>query len=166
METLWAPWRIDYILSKKGDGCIFCLKPKEDKDAENLILHRGENHFIIMNVYPYNNGHMMVVPYRHTSSLKNWSEREKAELVELTELGVEALRRTMNPDGFNIGINMGQVAGAGIAEHIHLHIVPRWNGDTNFMPVLAETRVIPEHLQVTYTKLKRALEESLPPRSP
>ncbi|NYT02803.1 MAG: HIT domain-containing protein [Methanosarcinales archaeon] len=159
MDTLWAPWRIDYILSEKGEGCIFCDKPGQDRDDENLILYRGEAHFMIMNAYPYNNGHMMVVPYRHTSSLQGWSDLERQEMMELADLGVAILRKTMNPDGFNIGINMGQVAGAGIADHVHLHIVPRWNGDTNFMPVLADTRVIPEHISVTYRKLKAALEE-------
>lgn len=159
METLWAPWRIEYILGEKGKGCIFCDKPRESKDRDNLILYRGENNFIIMNAFPYNNGHMMVVPYRHTSSLEGWSSGERQEIMELADLAVAMLRRTMRPDGFNLGINMGQVAGAGIADHIHLHIVPRWNGDTNFMPVLADTRVIPEHLLATYDKLHAALVE-------
>lgn len=161
MKTLWAPWRMDYILSDKSVACIFCEKLKEDRDAENLILHRGTHHFIIMNAYPYNNGHMMVVPRRHTSNLTDWSPEERAEFLELADLGVETLKRTMNPDGFNIGINMGECAGAGIASHIHLHIVPRWSGDCNFMPVFADTRVIPEHIQATYEKLRKALDEVL-----
>ena len=159
MENLWAPWRIDYILSKKPPGCIFCDKPAEDRDDENLILLRGKYHFIIMNAFPYNNGHMMVVPYRHTSTLSGWSAEERAEMMELADLGVELLKRTMRPDGFNLGINMGLVAGAGVADHIHFHIVPRWNGDTNFMPVLSDTRVISEGLRATFGKLKEALAE-------
>jgi ATP adenylyltransferase len=161
VKTLWAPWRMDYILSDKSGACIFCEKLKEDRDAENLILHRGTHHFIIMNAYPYNNGHIMVVTRRHTSNLTGWSFEERAEFLELADLGVEILKRTMNPDGFNIGINMGECAGAGIASHIHLHIVPRWSGDCNFMPVFAETRVIPEHIQATYEKLRKALDEVL-----
>jgi len=159
METLWAPWRIEYILSKKPPGCIFCDKPAENSDEKNLILFRGRYNFIIMNAFPYNNGHMMVVPYRHTSSLSGWSDEERLEFLELADLGVELLKRVMRPDGFNLGINMGLVAGAGVAAHIHFHIVPRWNGDTNFMPVLSDTRVISEHLEATYFKLKRALDE-------
>lgn len=162
MEVLWAPWRIDYILSEKGKGCIFCEKPRENKDRENLILHRGRNHFVIMNAFPYNNGHMMVVPYRHTSTLSDWSGDELQEFMELADLCISVLQRTMRPDGFNLGINMGEVAGAGIAEHIHLHIVPRWKGDTNFMPVLAETRVIPEHIRATYDKLLQNIKLMMP----
>jgi len=161
MNTLWAPWRMEYILSEKEGGCIFCEKAQQDKDRENLILHRGNHHFIIMNAYPYNNGHMMVVPYRHTSSLSGWNDSEMCELFELADLAVELLKTTMNPNGFNVGINMGECAGAGIADHIHLHVVPRWSGDTNFMPVLGETRVIPEHITSTYDKLRAALAEIL-----
>lgn len=159
MENLWAPWRIEYILSKKSPGCIFCDKPRENNDQENLILYRGKHHFIIMNAYPYNNGHMMIVPYRHTSTLADWSSEEQKEFMELADLAVNLLKIAMKPDGFNLGINMGQVAGAGIADHIHLHVVPRWNGDTNFMPVLSDTRVISEHLKATYEKLKKTLEK-------
>lgn len=158
MRTLWAPWRMEYILSDKSGGCIFCEKVEEDRDEENLILYWGRYHFIIMNAYPYNNGHLMVVPRRHTSNLSGWSAEERTEFLELADLGVEILRRTMNPEGFNIGINMGECAGAGIASHIHLHIVPRWSGDCNFMPVFAETRVVPEHIQATYEKLRKALD--------
>ena len=161
MKTIWAPWRLEYILSEKGAGCIFCKKPLEKQDRENLILHRGRSHFIIMNAYPYNNGHLMIVPNRHTSTLSGWSDDERLELMELLDLSIELLKRTMNPDGFNIGINMGKSAGAGIDDHIHLHVVPRWSGDTNFMPVLGETRVIPEHIMETYDKLVTALEDLL-----
>ena len=159
MKNLWAPWRIDYILSKKFPGCIFCDKPAENKDDENLILYRGEHNFIIMNTFPYNNGHIMVVPYRHTAALAGWSHDEQIELMELADLAVELLKKLMKPDGFNLGINMGLVAGAGVADHIHLHVVPRWNGDTNFMPVLSDTRVIPEALRMTYGKLKEVLKD-------
>jgi ATP adenylyltransferase len=159
MEHLWAPWRIEYILSKKAPGCIFCDKPRENKDEENLILFRGNHHFIIMNAFPYNNGHMMVVPYRHTATLSGWSAEEQKEFMVLTDMAVDILKRAMRPDGFNLGINMGQVAGAGVADHIHLHVVPRWNGDTNFMPVLSDTRVISEHLKATYANLKKNLAE-------
>ncbi len=159
MESLWAPWRIDYILSKKTAGCIFCDKPGEDRDEENLILYRGEHNFIIMNAFPYNNGHIMVVPYQHTATLSGWQPEERQEMMEMADLAVELLRKTMRPDGFNLGINMGLVAGAGVADHIHLHVVPRWNGDTNFMPVLSDTRVISEALRATYGKLKVALSE-------
>jgi ATP adenylyltransferase len=157
MENLWAPWRIDYILSGKPAGCIFCDKPAENRDEDNLILFRGKHHFIILNAYPYNNGHMMVVPYRHTATLAGWSPDEQQEMMALADLAVELLKRTMKPDGFNLGINMGIVGGAGVADHVHLHIVPRWNGDTNFMPVLSDTRVISEHLRATYHKLKEEL---------
>ncbi len=159
MENLWAPWRIEYILGKKAPGCIFCDKPRENKDKENLILYRGKYNFVIMNAFPYNNGHMMVVPYKHTSTLSGWSPDEQKEFMDLADLAVDLLKRAMKPDGFNLGINMGQVAGAGIADHIHLHIVPRWNGDTNFMPVLSDTRVISESLRATYDKLNITLEE-------
>ena len=150
---------MDYILSKKPKGCIFCVKPAESKDGENYILYRGKYHFIILNAFPYNNGHMMVVPYRHTASLSGWAAEEQEEMMQLADLCVELLKRTMRPDGFNLGINMGLVGGAGVADHIHLHIVPRWNGDTNFMPVLSDTRVISEALGATYWKLKEALAE-------
>ncbi len=159
MENLWAPWRIEYILSKKPAGCIFCDKPAENRDEENLILYRGRYHFIIMNAFPYNNGHMMVVPFRHTATLSAWAAEEQQEMMQLADLAVELLRKTMRPDGFNLGINMGIVGGAGVADHIHLHVVPRWNGDTNFMPVLSDTRVISEHLRATFGMLKKALAE-------
>jgi ATP adenylyltransferase len=146
-------------VSCKPPGCIFCDKPAENKDDDNLILHRGKYNFIIMNAFPYNNGHMMVVPYRHTATLSGWSPKEQAELLQLADLAVELLKKTMRPDGFNLGINMGLVAGAGVADHIHLHVVPRWKGDTNFMPVISDTRVISEAWRATYEKLKEALCE-------
>ncbi len=160
MENLWAPWRIDYILSKKPLDCIFCKMLNENRDEENLILVRGNSQIMILNAFPYNNGHMMIVPYRHTSSLEGWSSEEQNEFMEMSNLAISLLKQTLRPDGFNLGINMGQVAGAGIVDHIHLHVVPRWNGDTNFMPVLANTRVISEHLKATYKKLVNKLDET------
>jgi ATP adenylyltransferase len=158
MKKLWAPWRIDYILSEKPPGCIFCDKPAESWDEDNYILYRGKYNFIILNAFPYNNGHMMVIPYRHTATLSGWGAEEQQEMMELADLCVELLGKAMHPDGFNLGINMGLVGGAGVADHIHMHIVPRWNGDTNFMPVISDTRVISEALQATYKKLKEVLD--------
>ena len=154
MEHIWAPWRIEYVLREKEKGCIFCDKPKEDKDSDNLILYRGESNFVIMNNYPYNPGHLMVAPYRHIADLQDLSAEELYEHFDIVRKSATALREALNPDGFNIGINMGRVAGAGIEGHIHTHIVPRWQGDTNFMPVIAEIKVIAEALTATYAKLK------------
>ncbi len=153
MEFMWAPWRIEYILGEKDEDCIFCYKPKEDKDRENLILFRGERNLVMLNKYPYNPGHVMVAPYKHVSSLDALDEEDLFEHIKLVNRCVEMMKKEMNPEGFNIGINLGKVAGAGIEEHIHTHIVPRWNGDTNFMPVFSDTRVVPEALEATYDKL-------------
>ena len=158
MNLLWAPWRIDYILSEKEKGCIFCNKPKEDNDFENLILFRGIYSFVIMNRYPYNSGHLMVVPYRHISQLENLDDKEMLEVNKILRFSISILKKIMNPDGFNIGINLGKAAGAGIDEHLHYHIVPRWVGDTNFMPVFSDTRVVPQTLQDTYMNLKESFE--------
>ncbi len=154
-KILWAPWRMEYIANcDKPIGCIFCTKPKENKDKENLIVYRGAFNFIIMNRYPYNNGHLMIVPYKHTCALHLLNSEEKSEWLDLIELSQVVLNKVMKPHGFNIGMNMGRVAGAGIAEHLHFHIVPRWLGDTNAFTVFAEVRVIPEHIQATYNNLK------------
>ena len=158
MERLWAPWRMRYIENAdNSEGCIFCEFPAAENDVENLILLRGEHAFIILNAFPYSNGHLMVTPYRHTASLDDLDDAEMLETMTLTRQGVNLLKTAFRPDGFNIGINMGRVAGAGIADHVHVHIVPRWNGDTNFMPVLGDVRVIPESLQVVYERLKACL---------
>ena len=158
MERLWAPWRMRYIeKADDDDGCIFCVKAAEDNDSENLIVVRGEHAFIIMNAFPYSNGHLMVSPYKHTASLDDLSDAEMLELMDLTRRGVNLLKDAFKPDGFNIGINMGRIAGAGIADHVHLHIVPRWGGDTNFMTVLGDVRVIPESLEVVYQRLVEKL---------
>jgi len=154
MEHIWAPWRIEYILSQKPEGCILCDKPKAGNDKENLILYRGKRNFVIMNLYPYNPGHLMVTPYRHTSNLEDLDDEEMLENFSIVRRCVVVLKETFRPAAFNIGMNLGRVAGAGIDEHLHMHIVPRWNGDTNCMPVLSGTRVIPEALEETYEKLK------------
>ena len=154
MNRLWAPWRMEYIQMEKPAGCILCDKPKEDADTANYILYRGEKNFIMLNCYPYNPGHLMVAPYRHTANLEELSDDERNEHFEMTVRCLKLLKQVFNPQGFNLGINIGRIAGAGIDEHIHTHIVPRWQGDTNFMPVLSDARVIPEALAETYHKLK------------
>jgi len=159
MDTLWAPWRIEYIKQPKEQGCIFCLKPAENQDQKNLIIYRGKTSFIIMNFYPYNNGHLMVVPYRHIADLSDLDPDERLELMSLLALSKEALKITMSPHGFNIGMNLGEVAGAGVKDHLHFHIVPRWNGDTNFMPILGHTKVVSEGLNETREKLEKAFDE-------
>ncbi len=160
MERLWAPWRMAYITGesqKKEKGCIFCLKSKQRSDAKNLIVLRGREAFVIMNIFPYNNGHLMVAPYRHIGDLGKLRDSELLEMMNLARRCQRAIAATMRPDGFNLGFNLGRTAGAGIADHVHLHLVPRWNGDTNFMPVLAGTKVISEGLAQTYRKLRKAL---------
>ena len=157
MKRLWAPWRSKYVLNSSAEGCIFCTKPKEDKDDENFILLRGDKCFAIMNIYPYNNGHLMVAPYAHKASIEELNDEELAEMMKMVQRCVKALRKAYNPQGFNIGMNIGRVAGAGFEGHIHIHIVPRWNGDTNFMPVLADTKVVPISLDEVYKRLKEKL---------
>lgn len=157
MKSLWAPWRIDYITGEKEDGCIFCVKPKEGNDKKNLILHKGETGFIIMNRYPYSNGHLMTVPYRHANKLSDLSPEERLEMMDLTSKCVDILG-TLKAEGYNIGINLGRAGGAGIDDHLHFHIVPRWSGDTNFMPVIADVRVMPEYLEDTYETLSQEIK--------
>jgi len=154
MKILWAPWRIKYILQEKPKGCIFCIKSKESKDEENLILYRAKYNFVMLNLYPYNNGHLLIAPYRHVPSIEQLNSDELKEMMLLAKGCLLVLRDVMKPDGFNLGFNIGRVAGAGIEEHVHMHIVPRWNGDTNFMPVIGDTKVIPEALKDTYKKLR------------
>jgi len=147
-----------YIQRSVGDrGCVLCAKQASDDDAANYVLYRGERAYIILNLYPYNNGHLMVVPYEHVASLEDLDAATLTELMALTKQGLAALRKAMDPDGFNVGVNLGRAAGAGIHDHVHIHIVPRWEGDTNFMPVLGETRVIPQMLGETYTQLLSAI---------
>ncbi|HKY62636.1 MAG TPA: HIT domain-containing protein [bacterium] len=159
MKDLWAPWRKEFILGPKIEGCIFCKLPKQKKDRDNLILFRGKHHFIILNRFPYNNGHLMVVPYRHTKDMSRLKDPENAEMLRLSALSIKALEKTMFPQGHNLGINLGAAGGAGIRDHLHLHVVPRWTGDTNWMPVLDETKVMIEYLWETYDRLKPMLEK-------
>jgi ATP adenylyltransferase len=155
MNIIRAPWRMEYINSAgKNDGqCIFCEYPKMSADDENLIISRGSHVFSMMNRYPYASGHLMVIPYRHTSDFLTLTDEENLDLMKVSQRAVLVLKKEFHPDGFNIGINLGRTAGAGIDTHIHLHIVPRWNGDTNFMSVTAETKVLPEALIVTWKRL-------------
>ena len=159
MDRLWAPWRHKYVVNPGGEGCIFCKKPSENKDEENFILYRGERVFVIMNVYPYNNGHLMIAPYRHIGEVTELTADEVAEMANVCQKSVEVLKNKMSPDGFNIGMNLGKIAGAGFENHLHIHIVPRWSGDTNFMPVISNTKVIPISLQEAYRILKEGFED-------
>ncbi len=154
MRQIWAPWRIEYIQMEKSAGCILCDKPKQNNDAANYILYRGSKNFIMLNSYPYNPGHLMTAPYRHIASLEELTDEERNEHFEIVSRGIKVLKEVFNPSGFNIGINMGKVAGAGIDDHFHTHTVPRWQGDTNFMPVISDIRIMPEALAETYKKLK------------
>jgi ATP adenylyltransferase len=154
MERLWAPWRAGYIRQEKPKGCIFCDKPRENKDEDNLILYRGKNNFVIMNAFPYNPGHLMIVPYRHIGKVEDMTSEERNEHYDIVSRSVSILREGSNTENFNIGMNLGRVAGAGIDDHIHTHIVPRWNGDNNFMPVIGDTRIISESLTEIFKRLK------------
>jgi ATP adenylyltransferase len=156
MEIISAGWRMAYIEKGNTEGCIFCKKPAEGNDAANFIVYRGRNAFVIMNLYPYTAGHLMVAPYRHTGSLCDLSREEATELMQLVGWSELLLRKALKAQGFNIGMNIGKCAGAGFPDHVHLHIVPRWEGDTNFMPVLSETRVLPDTLESVYAKLMEA----------
>jgi ATP adenylyltransferase len=154
MKHIWAPWRVAYVRAPKPKGCILCDKPAEKEDAENYILYRGKLNFVMLNAYPYTAGHLMVIPYRHIASLEEMTAAERHEHFDIVSQCLKALREEFKPEGFNIGINMGKVAGAGIEDHVHSHIVPRWNGDTNFITTIADVRVVPEALADTYRKLK------------
>ena len=153
MQNLWAPWRMDYILGQRQQRCIFCPDGNGEDDAERLILHRGQLSMVMMNRFPYNNGHLLVAPWKHAPSLDGLSNDELLDLMRTLRWSLSRLRKLMTPDGFNVGLNLGTVAGAGVEAHVHFHVVPRWNGDTNFMTVFADVRVIPEHLQQTYRRL-------------
>jgi len=157
MDRLFTPWRYDYLVSDKAaDGCIFCEAIAAGADRERLIVFRGDTHYVILNRYPYSNAHLMIVPRRHLADLTEATPEERRELMELSARALAALRATYNPQGFNLGCNLGTIAGAGIAEHYHLHVVPRWEGDTNFMTVTAGTRVIPEDLDRSWERLSAA----------
>ncbi|MDR1660388.1 MAG: HIT domain-containing protein [Desulfovibrio sp.] len=154
MKQLWAPWRMEYILEPKPDTCVFCLPPTEEEDDDRLILLRSRLSFVVMNKYPYNNGHIMVCPYRHVMDIAELSREESTEIMDLLKRCTGVLREHFRCEGINIGLNLGQAAGAGIREHLHFHLVPRWNGDSSFMAVFGDTRTIPEHLRQTYTALR------------
>jgi len=165
MQRLFSPWRSKYIesLSQSGEAkgkCILCAVVQEQNDDEHLIVTRGTHCYVIMNLFPYNSGHLLVVPYRHTASLADLTDEESREVMSLLKRMTVALGSVSGPDGFNIGSNIGRAAGAGIDQHIHFHIVPRWSGDTNFMPVLADTRVVSEDIRETLKKLRKALTPS------
>jgi len=162
MNKLWAPWRYEYIkntISGNSEGCLFCNIINENNDKENLIVCRGKKSYIIINRYPYNNGHLMIVPYNHFSEVEMLSDEEILEMMKFLKLSIKVLSKKFSPEGFNIGVNLGKVAGAGIDDHIHLHIVPRWTGDTNFMPVLGDTKIISQNLQETWKIIKEGFDE-------
>ncbi|ADV65510.1 HIT family protein [Desulfurococcus mucosus] len=163
MRILWNPWRYEYIRrfstgDEKSGECLFC-RLKTAVDEEALILHRGRHSFIVLNAYPYNSGHVMVAPYRHVGSLEDLSDEELLEIMQLVKLSMRVIRKAFNPDGFNIGVNIGRVAGAGVPGHVHVHVVPRWVGDTNFMGVIAGAKTLPVSLQESYSMLRKALTE-------
>ncbi|MBT4382533.1 MAG: HIT domain-containing protein [Candidatus Marinimicrobia bacterium] len=159
MDRLWAPWRIDYIRSPKEDGCIFCNKPEKNDDQSSLILARGKHSYVLMNLYPYNNAHLMVAPYSHESNTQSLSPETLSEIIWFSDKTMEILKEKLSAEGFNFGANIGSAGGAGIEEHIHFHIVPRWSGDTNFMPVLGHTKVQVQGLEDTYDHLLPAFNQ-------
>ena len=163
MKVLWAPWRMEYILSDKEEGtCIFCPGQDRTQDQERLILFVGELTMVVMNRYPYNNGHLLVAPCRHVAGLDDLTGDEIQDVMANVNRSIGALKAVMAPEGFNVGLNLGQVAGAGMEDHLHFHIVPRWNGDTNLMTVVGDVRVIPEHIKDSYEKLRVYFREASP----
>jgi ATP adenylyltransferase len=163
MKRLWTPWRMAYLKApkkSKARGCIFCnkVRARPSKDRSNLVVVRGERAFVALNLYPYTNGHLMIAPYQHTGKLESLDGETLQEMMLLVGTSIRALRRMMKPQGFNVGINLGRVAGAGVEDHVHIHVVPRWGGDTNFMPVLADVRMIPELLPQTRERLVEAFQ--------
>ena len=158
-QRIWAPWRLSYVKDASKDKeseCIFCAALEAGDDAGKLIVHRGERCFVILNKFPYTNGHLMVAPYEHVATLQDLDEPTMTELMSLAQRGMNALETSYSPHGYNVGFNQGRVAGAGVEHHIHMHVVPRWGGDTNFMPVLGDVKVIPEHLVATRERLAAA----------
>ena len=158
MKELWAPWRIEYFKKVKGKGCFLCKSFASRKDRDNLILLRGKTGVVLMNRYPYTGGHLMVAPYRHIASLEDMTQEEMCEMMKLTQQAIRALKKVARPHGFNIGVNIGEAAGAGLKDHIHLHIVPRWTGDTNFVTVMADIRIVPQALQELWKELRKVLK--------
>lgn len=165
-DRLWAPWRLEYIeretTGKPGNGCIFVDLPQASDDRKNLILYRGQTAFVMLNAFPYTNGHLMVAPYRHTADMNELEDDELLEINQLVAKSLAWIRATYHPDGFNIGVNLGSAAGAGIPDHIHWHIVPRWGGDTNFMTTVGEVRVLPQSLEESYDRLMLAVKGDSP----
>jgi ATP adenylyltransferase len=158
-HRIWAPWRLAYVKDASKDNedeCIFCTKPAEEDDERNLIVHRGERCFVILNLFPYTNGHLMVAPYEHTGKLQDLDPETVAEMMALAQRSMRRLEQVYEPHGYNVGVNQGRIAGAGFEGHIHLHVVPRWGGDTNFMPVIGDTRVMPQSLEDSFKALKEA----------
>ncbi len=159
MEHIWSPWRFKYLTGVATANpdlkCVFCDLPQQNADDRNFIVHRAHHNFVILNLFPYTSGHLMVVPYQHTPSLAEVDEKTSSEMMQLTKTAQRALESEYNPHGFNIGMNLGAAAGAGVAGHIHLHVVPRWTGDANFVSVISETRVLPEELHETHVRLKK-----------
>ncbi|MCK4819801.1 HIT domain-containing protein [bacterium] len=164
MDKIWAPWRKEYISHKKIEGCIFCQKSKEDNDKQNYIIKRSKYSFVMLNIYPYNNGHVMIAPYRHVPGLEELREEELLDLLRLTIQSKKLINNTLKPNGYNLGINIGKFAGAGFEDHVHVHLVPRWIGDTNFMPVISDTKVIVESLDSLFKKLKNEQNNADPKR--
>ncbi len=158
-KVLWAPWRLEYILGPKPDECVFCIPAHTDEDSDRLILYRAKHNFVIMNKYPYNNGHLMVTPYRHLMDFTALLKEEAVEMTELLQICAGILQKRFNCQGINIGLNMGEAAGAGIREHLHFHLVPRWNGDSSFMAVMDEVRMVPEHLKASYEALRPLFDQ-------
>ena len=161
-KVLWAPWRMKYIqsASESIEGCIFCIAPSM-RDEEALIVYRGRRAYVILNKYPYNTGHLMIVPYRHVPSIEDLNSEELLEISEMIKASLKALREVYKPHGFNVGVNIGEAAGAGVAGHVHVHIVPRWKGDSNFMLTVGGVKVLPESLDATFKKVKPAIEKAL-----
>jgi ATP adenylyltransferase len=156
-HRIWAPWRLAYVKDANKDtdeGCIFCTKPAEEDDEANFIVHRGERCFVILNTFPYTNGHLMVAPFDHVARLQDLDGETTAEMMGLVQRAMAKLEETYDPHGYNVGVNQGRIAGAGFDGHIHMHVVPRWGGDTNFMPVLGDTRVMPQTLEQSYDALR------------
>ena len=167
MKYLWAPWRLPYIkrAGRVENTCIFCALPREGRDRENRILYQGRRAFAILNTFPYNSGHLMVVPHRHVADPVDLADDEALEMFRLSSATMTAIRETYHAEGFNVGMNIGRPAGAGIVDHLHLHVVPRWIGDTNFMPVFGDVKVLPEDLTETYDRLATALRSVLERRA-
>ncbi len=159
MDQLWAPWRMQYIMAPKAEDCIFCTKPLVGDDSATHIVSRGDSVFVMLNAYPYNNGHLMISPFAHVAGLEDLEPPTLLELMTVCQDAIRVLKRHFNPEGVNVGLNLGAAAGAGVKDHLHLHVVPRWHGDTNFMPVVSDVRVIPQALDHAFEILRKGFEE-------